>query len=251
MQYALVPLKIGHLTNSEFASLVSMVIETGGEPGLPLYVDNEIWQSYLREMNKKLDIFMRSLYQRRKRCDTEAIVTADHERETAFRVLRRAIKLAAMSDVVEEAEAARVLMIVLKRYKKLVLLNYEAQTKETSLLVTLLQSDEYAPHVNTLGLQRYVARLEAANNHFRALFDDRIRETALGEKLNARTLRIELADYYRQAMLYLQVMANLPGNEHFVLLLRALNISRKGFRVLLARRQNKHDKAGMVEEVVE
>jgi hypothetical protein len=238
MSYKLEPLNLSNLTQLELGELtLSTASNIGnGMPPMSPESDSAPLTNYLESLTTKATLFKKALLKTQANNDTQAIETADMARDNAVRVLKKAIKLGTYSLDVAEAQAAHNINVMFKAYKDIEKLGYGPETLALTKLVEELEG-RFAGDAAKLALGRYVAAVKTANNAFKALIDSRVSTTAMEEQFDIRALRTDLAKTYREFMLYLQVMANLPNNGYFVQLLNIANVSRKTYADELARRQ--------------
>jgi len=238
MSYKLEPLNVSNLTQLELGELtLRTASDIGNIPPAPdPRTDTTPLTTYLTSLDTKATLFKKAILKTQANSDTLAIETADAARDNAVRILKKAIKLGTYSSVAAEAQSAHTLSVMLKAYKDVEKLGYGPETLALTKLVEELEG-RFAGDVARLALGRYVAAVKTANNAFKALIDSRVNTTALEEQYDIRALRLDLTKTYREFMLYLQVMANLPNNGYFVQLLNVANVSRKSYADELARRQ--------------
>jgi hypothetical protein len=237
MNYKLASLSLTRLTHLEAAELISRLLsDVASQPNVKSTSTDAVVQNYMDVLANKLAQLQRALLRIQENSATKAIEKADQERDTSLRLLRKAVKLAILSDVPEEVEAAQKLASLLKVYKKVEILNYEAETQAVDKLLVELNGT-FAPHITLLSYGRYAQRLSNSNAVFKELFGGRMTETALKETFDTRSLRNDLLTTYRELALYLQAMANLPqANEH-IQLLALVNTARKYYSDMVARRE--------------
>jgi hypothetical protein len=237
MNYKLATLNLTNLTHLEAAELVDRLLaDVGTQPQKKSAGTDSTVQSFLDELSTRLAKFQKALLRVQENNATQAIEKADAERDASFRLLRKAVKLAVLFDVPEEVDAARKLAIMLKAYRNVEYLNYEAETQAIDKLMSELEGT-YAPQIELLGFGRYTLRLKNSNGAFKVLFGGRMTETALKETFDTRALRADLLNKYREFVLFIQVMANLPQADEYIQLLALVNTARKYYADMLARRQ--------------
>jgi hypothetical protein len=239
MIYKLESLGVAHLTHLEAAELVARLLsDFASQPQGGPRTDNAVVQNFIAELGGKLTQFQKALLKVQANSATQTIAQLDEVRDLAPQVFRKAVNLACLSDVPAEAEAAQKLAILMKMYRNVESLNYEAETQALDKLTAELEGT-YAPQIALLGFGRYVARLKKSNDAFKALFGGRSTQTALQEVFDTRALRTDLLDKYREFALYLQVMANLPQGDYYIQLLAFVNTARKYYADMLARRRGR------------
>jgi hypothetical protein len=236
MMYQLESLKVSVLTQMEAGALIKRHLDdlatlpSGAITDVPL-------TNYLTALSGKSALYEKALVQIRGNEETTKIEEADAVRDAAIGALNKAVELGSVSDVTGEAEAARVLGMVLKSYKGLAGLNYEAESNGIDNLVADFESAAYAQHVKTLNLDRYVVRLKESNATFKTLFGSRMVSTANKEYYDTKALRIDLFNTYKEFTLYLVAMANARQTDEFTRSLTLINTARKYYADMLAKRK--------------
>ncbi len=192
--------------------------------------------SYIAQLKSKHAAFDLALVQVRKNDETVQIELLDNQRDKAFSVLKRAVKLASMAETAAEMEAADALQLLVLAYKKIERLNYEAETAAIDNLIRDLESSKYASKVTLLSLKKYVTRLKTSNDAFKALFGDRIQTIASAVTYDAKSLRTDMMATYREFTDYVLAMAQALDTPEFNLVLNLLNTDRKYYADMLSRR---------------
>ena len=147
---------------------------------------------------------------------TNEVAEADVLRDRAITAFRKALKLGGLSLNEQEVEAAHHIMVCLKEYKGIERLNYEAETLAIDKLVSELESTSYAPQVVILNLQGYVNCIKESALRFKALSHERFTEQAQKEVFDARKLRRQLLNEYKDMCLYVAVTASTTSSYNFV-----------------------------------
>ena len=87
-----------------------------------------------------------------------------------------------------------------------------------------------------LQLDRYVTRLQNANEAFKTLFSGRMVTTAMTESYDMKILRTALLNKYSDFANYVLAMAKATDNPLFANALTLLNTARKYYNDMLAKR---------------
>lgn len=117
---------------------------------------------------------------------TKELSDKDAVRDRLFRLVRLTAQSKELSLVPEEAAAGRQLAFAMKPYGNAASKPDAENTAMVSDLLKKLQSEEYSPYVQTLGLAGAVAALKTANDEFAELYSrraDEKRERTVAEKL--------------------------------------------------------------------
>jgi len=235
MNFDLEELRVSALLNMEFGQLIRRhqsdlsTIDSG-------LLTDQPYNSYLNRLNNQTDLYEKALAQVRKDEETQKIATADAARDKAVSAFSAAIKLHAMSDDADEAEASRSLSILFGAYKNLAKLNYEAQTMGMDKLISELNGPNYIGKINDLHMGKYVARMSDTNSAFKNLFGGRIVTSANTEAYNMKTIRTELQNLYSDFCDYVLAMAKAIDNPLFPAALNLINTARKYYADQMARR---------------
>lgn len=117
-------------------------------------------------------------------------------------------------------------------------LNYEAESIAIDKLITELTGPAYSPKVSLLRIDRYVQRMQNANENFKTLFANRMTTEAFTESYDMKVIRKETLNKYSQFATYVLAMAIALDTPLFNNALNLLNTARKYYADLLARRAN-------------
>ena len=235
MKVILEPLKISALTNMEAGQLINRHVSDLATIGSSVTTDVP-YNNYLQEIGHKMELYQNALLQVQKSNETEKILLADAARDKAIIAFSLALQLYAISDNPEEVEVSRCLGILFEKYKNLGRLNYEAETLGIDKLTDELNSPGYCDRINYLNMGRYVDRMANANDIFKNLFGERIITSAHTESYNMKMLRSELKYLYNDFTNYVLAMAKVSENTLFPAALNLINIARKYYADLLAKR---------------
>lgn len=235
MKLKLEPLKTANLTNMEVGQLTVRHLSDLDSID-PASKTDAPFNAYTNDLGLQLGEYQKGLAQVQKNEETEKIVVADATRDKAASAIGAALKLHAMSDVPEEVEASRSLGILFGTYKNLTTLNYEAETLAIDKLVSKLTSPTYSDKISLLQMDRYITRLQNANEAFKTLFSGRMVTTAMTESYDMKTLRTALLNKYSDFANYVLAMAKATDNPLFANALTLLNTARKYYNDMLAKR---------------
>ncbi|HAH24980.1 MAG TPA: hypothetical protein DCL77_14710 [Prolixibacteraceae bacterium] len=233
MSLELESLRLPYLTNVEVGQLMVRHF-TDLNTIDPLLRIDVPYNAYITDMTAKMMNYQKGLLQAQKSAETELIALADAVRDKAVGAFGSALKLYTKSDDSDEVEACRCISILFGPFKKLNTLNYEAETLAIDKLVVDLQSPTYSGYVTTLQMERYVNRMNDANNEFRPLFGGRMVDSALTESFDMKVLRTELLRKYSDFVQYVLSMAKATNLPLFLTSLDMLNTARKYYNDQLA-----------------
>jgi hypothetical protein len=235
MSLKLEPLNASVLTNMEFGQLMNRHISDLTTIA-PAMLTDAPFNNYVQQITAKLATYNKALAQVQKNAETDKIAQSDTIRDKAISAFSASLKLYALSDDQAEVEASRVLSILLKTFKNLAKLNYEAESIGIDKLVSDLESVNYANKVTLLNIGRYVTRMKMANQNFKTLFSNRMVVEASAETYNLKALRKETLKLYSEFTAYVPAMANANNTPLFTSALALLNTARKYYADLVARR---------------
>ncbi|MFT3740543.1 MAG: DUF6261 family protein [Breznakibacter sp.] len=238
MKNKLTSLDLSSLTHLEAGELANRHLSDLGTIASQMQAET-VYLNYLTNLQTAATGFQRALKKIQGNGATPKIVQADDGRDLSLRALRKAVSAATYSDSADEAEAAYQIKLVLKTYKNIELLGYEAESMAIDKLLAELDKGAYAQSIATLSLQRHLVRLRNANETFKNLFGDRMTTSAMQETFDARTLRHALQAVYREFALYVQAMANASQGGAYEQALNLINTARKYYADMLARRKGR------------
>ena len=159
MEKELEPLRITALTSFEVGQLVKRQLTeiwklspSQNAPANGAQFAEGPLNTYLGRLTSAQSDYELSLVQVRKNEETEKIELADKAREKAVSAFNRAIKTHLLSENQEEVDAAKSLNYLLKSFKNLQSLNFEAETIGIDKLVAELGKENYQPKVQILNL---------------------------------------------------------------------------------------------------
>jgi hypothetical protein len=235
MKFYLEELRVSALLNMEFGQLIRRHQDDLAtiDPNL---LNDQPYNNYLGRLDDQTNLYEKALAQVRENEETKKIAEADDVRDKAVGAFGAAIKLHAMSDLAEEAEASRSLSIVFGAYKNIAKMNYESETMAIDKLVGELNGPNYIGKINDLHMSKYVARMSDANSAFKNLFGGRMVTTASTEAYDMKVIRTELQEIYSDFCDYVLAMAKATENPLFPAALNLINTARKYYADLLARR---------------
>jgi hypothetical protein len=237
MAYKIEPLDMSSLNYGETGNLIKDTIDLyGTTPPLDPHTDAGATESFITKLQSEHALFNQARKPVMSYAATPQIEALDNERDLAVKILRRFIKLGLLSTVPAEVAAANELHRLMKTYEGVENNSYQGETEDLDKLLGEINS-KYSAHVATLSLTRYVTQLTNSNNAFKALIKDRSSQQSLPDNYNARVQRQQMLATYRDFMVYLQVMANLPNGSYFAQLLTQANTLRKKLADLVARRK--------------
>ena len=236
MSLKLEPLNASVLTNMEFGQLMNRHTDDLATIA-PAMLTDAPYNHYVRQITTKSATYQKSLAQVQKNEETDKIALFDDIRDKANKAFTRALNLYDLSDEPKEVEASKALRILLRTYKDLVKLNYEAESMGIDKLVSELEGEKYKGHVALLNIERYVTRMKVSNENYKVLFGNRMVTGAMTESYDLKVIRKEMLKLYSDFADYVLAMAKTEDAPPlFNTALTLLNTARKYYADLLARR---------------
>lgn len=235
MKLKLEPLRTPSLTNMEVGQLIIRHLTDLNTIDPALKTDAP-FNAYVNALGQQSVEYQKGLAQVQMNEETQKIVLADAARDKSVSAFGAALKLYALSDIPEEVEASRSLNILFGTYKNLSTLSYEAETLAIDKLVGELLSPAYSSKVSLLQMDRYVSRMQSANEAFKPLFSGRLVATAMTETYDMKTLRTAMLNKYSDFANYVLAMAKATDNSLFTNSLNLLNTARKYYDDMVAKR---------------
>lgn len=215
MEKELEPLRISDLTNLEVGQLLNRHLAEIGKLSPPQKASGDGAQftdgplnAYLGRLTSAQTVFKLALVKVQKNDETVKIELADKGRDKAVSAFNRAIKTSLFSENTNEVDAAKSLNTLLKSFKKLQHLNFEAESIAIDQLVVELQKESYLPKVELLNLGQFVTRMKVANGSFKTLYEGRTEGVVLTESYNTKSLRKALIKEYKYFAGYVVSMAS-------------------------------------------
>jgi hypothetical protein len=181
--------------------------------------------------------FKLAIMQVRANAESVELIALDIHRDRKITTLRRAHSVFQYTDDAAEKTAYGVVKTVIDTYKGIETVNYEAETLAIDNLIAELRNAQYLPSVQKLGLEVHINNLELSNNNFKMKFNSRSTDTISTEVFDAKKLRKEILQSYRELAEYVVVLAKRKPNEvTYKKILDVLNNGRSYFATLLAKR---------------
>lgn len=172
-----------------------------------------------------------------RRPETAVAHTKNSERRTAISRFGLRFKVYRLSEDVEDHQAYKTLNILWRKHRLVYPLNVQKLTGATDNFLNDLTKSPYAEAVQRLHLQPDVDAIRAANEAYRAHAAEVRAHEARRIPVDVVTMRRQITADYTRLSLYLAVMADAyPEVEAWSRTLSGLNIIRKHYAELLARR---------------
>jgi hypothetical protein len=239
MELKLTPLNVSKLDYEELAELPGRVKDDIDKNIDKTKMTDTGLNDYLTELNTKGTTFQNGLGKTKANDYTKKVFSSDKVRDKAYSTMMKAIRLGADSDDEAEVEAAESLLNMLKPFGNVPQKNFEAETAALDSILENLADAKYKAHVTKLGIGKYVAKVQAANDAFKALFTTRVSDELKDTGIDMRVASKELIIVYNDTVEYILAMAKNKKNPNvdlFNQLLTVINASRKYFEDTYNRR---------------
>jgi len=230
-------LKITRLTHLEAGQLIKSSIKDLETAAISTVTDTHV-DAYVHKMAADSILFDKGLLQIKKNQETEDIAKLDVERDVSLAAFNRQLKVYELDVNPEFKTAFKAITIVVKKYKNLAKLNYEAESNGIDNLVDDLKSPAYAPHVATLKLEDFINRIIATNTSFKLKFSQRNTEISSTEHYDMKSIRKNALENYNNYTQYVLSLAKVnSGDPYYIAILNSINQSRKYYSDMLAKRE--------------
>jgi len=230
-------LNSARLTHLEAGQLIKSSIKDLETAAINTATDTHI-NSYVTKMVTDSALFDKGLLQIKKNKETEEIARLDQLRDLSLTAFNRQLKVYELSINPLFVASYKAVTIVVKNYKNLATLNYEAESNGIDNLITDLRGTSYAPHIATLKMGDFVAAIATTNDDFKALFSKRSTAISATEVFNIKQIRKTVFNNYTNYTQYVLSLAKVnTGNEHYKNILNVINQTRKYYSDLLAKRE--------------
>ena len=181
-----------------------------------------------------LDIILKSPF-------TGKVTTADDKREITFRGFCDTVKGALNHFTPKKSEAANRVQIVIDHFGNINNKTNDEQTAAIKALIADLNAD-YADDVATLRLDEWLTELQANNEAFEALMDERYSDDAGKTQLRMKEVRKEVDTAYRTITTRIDALVVVNGPETYAPFIKELNIRVEKYNNTLAQRKGRNAK---------
>ena len=192
---------------------------------------------YLKRLEEDVDSFEEIIRNPQKNPYTDLLQEKDKIRDAALNRFGRKLSFYELSEDAGDKDAYSKMTALWKVHGKNARLNYQAQTSATDNLLNDLQKEPYATAAAKLDMQKEIDGIKASNDDFRLLADDKRAEEAGKEYCDAKEGKNSLTNSYSLMATYIEALAKAyEENAEWDKLLKALNVARKNYGNMLARR---------------
>jgi len=240
MEFKLKPLRTSSLSNLEAGQLINRHRTDLGTIDAALLTDTP-YNNYLQTLEDQSFLYTKALQQLQMNEETRMVANADRKRDRSVSAFGTSVRLYSFSDDDEELEASRGLTIILRNFKDIPGMNYEAETQAIDKLLIELAAPAALEKINRLSIERYVTRMQADNDTFKMLFSSRIQTEAFTEAYDMKVIRKEIYRTYSDFIKYVLSMAKATEGELYTTALSLINTARGYYADILARRKKKKE----------
>ena len=224
---------LSYVESGQFINrLLTDITETGFEPG----TDPDVKEMFINIQNQSV-VYNKALLQIKAKEESLEIAKLDVHRDRKLTTLRRMHSVAEYTDSADEKKAYDIIDIVLRKYDRIEVLNFEAESLSIDKLIEELVSPEYKPSAEILKMLPHVDNLKASNLNFKTVFNTRSVKEIAQETFNTKQLRKNIFNSYREFANYANLLANRRNTDYYIQLLKIVNNGREYFATLLAKRE--------------
>lgn len=232
---SLLPINITRLQNLEAGQFIVRLLDDLKTTSVNLHDDPEI-ELLVNQLQVRSGQYNLALKQIIAQKETQELELLDHMRDQKIATLRRQIRVAQYSELPELKAAYNQAKIILKTYRKLERLNYEAETLGINVLINEFNKAANQNCVTLLQLQPHITNLQAAADAFNEKFSNRSTEKVFKMTYDAKVLRKVLFDLYKELTEYVNVMASRKQTPYYIKQLKVINNIRHYYSDIIAKR---------------
>lgn len=177
-----------------------------------------------------------ALMQIKARAESLELLSLDEIRDKRIASFRTAVNVFKYDEGAIERNAYATVTTVVKTYKGVENMNFEAESLAISTFVAALRNPQFLPSLQILELENRLNMLETANNNFKTIFNTRSTAVVNDEVYDTKLLRKNILNTYKDLAEYAYVMAKRRNTPFYTNLLNVVNTGRSYFSDILARR---------------
>ena len=210
------------LNNAEYANFSNRVLNLAADTGPEaMGIEDADLDRYSVLLSQLNDLVARSYAA----VETAEMAELEKQRDVLGKYIIDTVTAAVNLPLASKAEAAKVLLLVLKPYKGFHDLPNQQETMVVSGMVLDLSKAENTPHVATLGLTDYVNELNLTNTRYQTLTEQRTASRETAKTDNSTVVRKEmdaLYDYISTMAFCMSVVTPTADTAAFVAQLNAV-----------------------------
>lgn len=185
------------------------------------------YENAIYRMDNALETLSKSVF-------TEKMNEADKKRDQILRLMQAQVESPDAYPDADEQEACKRLKILFGTYKNIA---NEAQEKETGMCRNLIQdlrSDAFKADATKLGLDKWIARLDEANEEFDSMVESRIGENQTKITGGASVPRRDADAAYDEIVRKINALAIVNGDEAYAAFIDYVNARIAYFKTILS-----------------
>jgi hypothetical protein len=156
----------------------------------------------------------------------------DHERDITFNGMKMIVRSYLKDFDSETIDDARHVYNLLKNYGNIATMSYDAATVTLDSIIELLGSSDYTQAVLSLGILKWVNRLNELNLLFKKLVDDSTNESLKKPKFTNKTARHALDIALWTIVARIESLANINGQQTYLVFAHEFNLLVKHYNTL-------------------
>jgi Family of unknown function (DUF6261) len=235
--YQITPTELTYIECGQFIVRLLTDIE---ETKIDVTADPDIKEMHTILTAKSIH-FNKALLKIRAKEESIALANLDIHRDKKLTTLRRMHAVAEYTDNEAEKKAYDILSIVLRKYERVEILNFEAETLAIDKLIEELNQPDTKPSTELLGMLPHMDNLVTSNTSFKTVFNSRSVKNISDEVFDTKNLKKEILASYREFANFSLTMANRRKTDYYINLLKVVNNGREYFATIIARRKGGND----------
>lgn len=184
----------------------------------------------------------------RKNEHTSDLVSLDEKRDRIYRGLVLRLQSEELAEVEERRAAAKKVSLVINTYGNFTKFNYRKETAEIYNLISDLNSDEYRPAMQKVGIEEWVNWLDTVNKAFETLYDQRRDDYAEQPTVDVKNIRKELDTSFKKIQEMTRALVILQPSETLNTFISKTNATINKWKEVLAQRIPKKPKKNETKE---
>ena len=234
---------ISQLTGLELINMSAELTANANDPANGAQTEDAAANRYLNEITANKNEFEKAVKNVLADPFTKELEAADRKRDIAISAFRRQHRVYEYDADPAKQEAFFRLDALWKRHADITSLNYKAQTAGIDNFILDASVDPYQTDLVTLALAPFGEKARTANEEFKAVVARQDAAKAVQVHYNVKELRRALEKSITTYSKYVHAMANAyPDRADFDKLLALLNVTRKKYSDLIARRRGSGSK---------
>jgi hypothetical protein len=174
---------------------------------------------------------------------TGKIEEQDHQRDQLFRGFVDAVQSNLHHFDPAKQEAARKVQVILDHYGNIAVKTFDQETAAIDDLARELGTPEHSPLIDTLGLGDWLTALNAGNERFKSLMQERYGEMAQRPTTRMKNARTAVDKAWRSLTDRIEALALVNGMTDYEAFIRDLNVVLERYKNLLAQHQGRNKKS--------